>query len=277
MPVQARKLIRKMRGGAQAHMLQADDGRYYITKFVNNPQGTRILVNEWIAAKFLGYLEIAQPHTAIIEVSQEFLAENPEIYLQRGSHRDPILPGWHFGSCFPGDPNRQAVYDFIPDVLLPKVSNFAHFLGVLVFDKWAGNADARQAIFFRAKLNEWMPSGGAPATKLGFLAQMVDHGYILDGPHWGFPESPLQGLYFRTEVYNQVTSYTDFQPWLDRVVHFPEEIVDQAYREIPPQWLGDDSGLLESLLEKLLRRCKRVPDLIRECTKANKNPFPNWT
>ena len=277
MPVQAKKLIKKMRGGAQAHMLEAGDGRYYITKFVNNPQGTRILVNEWIASKFLNYLEIAQPRTAIVEVTAEFLRENPEVYLQRGSHRDPIQPGWHFGSCFPGDPSRQAVYDFIPDVLLPKVSNFAHFLGVLVFDKWAGNADARQAIFFRAKLSEWMPAGSAPPAKLGFLAQMVDHGYILDGPHWGFPESPLQGLYFRTEVYNQVSSFSDFQPWLDRVIHFPEEIVDKAYREIPPQWLNGDAGLLEGLLEKLLRRCKRVPDLLHDCTKARTNPFPNWT
>jgi len=276
MPVQATKLIRKMRGGAQSHLLEAADGRFYITKFVNNPQGTRILVNEWIAAKFLTYLEIAQPATALIELTPEFLRHNPEIYLQRGSHREPIQPGWHFGSCFPGDPNRQAVYDFIPDVLLPKVTNFRDFMGVMVFDKWTGNADARQAIFFRAKLSEWMASAAATGTKTGFVAQMVDHGYIFDGPHWGFPESPLQGLYFRTGIYEQVRGFEDFQPWLERVVNFPEEIVDQAFREIPEQWLEGQADVLEAMLEKLLRRCRRVPDLIQACKSARSNPFPNW-
>ena len=49
MPVQAVRSIRKMRGGAQAHLLLADNGRYYVVKFKNNPQHRRILVNEWIA------------------------------------------------------------------------------------------------------------------------------------------------------------------------------------------------------------------------------------
>jgi hypothetical protein len=38
------------------------------------------------------------------------------------------------------------VYDFIPDLLLDKVVNRNEFLGALVFDKWIGNADARQFI-----------------------------------------------------------------------------------------------------------------------------------
>ena len=30
-------------------------------------------------------------------------------------------------------------------------------MAILVFDKWAGNADARQSVFLRAKLNEYVP------------------------------------------------------------------------------------------------------------------------
>ena len=47
------------------------------------------------------------------------------------------------------------VYDFLPDTLLDKVVNANEFLGVLAFDKWMGNADARQSIFFRARLRQW--------------------------------------------------------------------------------------------------------------------------
>ena len=276
MPLKARRFVRKMRGGAQSHMIEAEDGRFYITKFQNNPQGRRILVNESISAVFLRYLEIAHPETAVIELDEQFLNENPEVHIQLGSRHDAVKPGWHFGSCFPGDPSKLAVYDFIPDALLSKVANATHFLGALVFDKWMGNADARQSIFFRARLSEWAPGLADGSRRLAFLALMVDNGYVFDGPHWGFSESPLQGLYFRPEVYHTVTSYTDFQPWLDRVVHFPESLIDDAYKQVPNGWIEGDEEALERLLDRLLARRKRVPDLIRECARGRINPFPNW-
>ena len=64
MPVDARRLIRKMRGGAQAHLIEAADGHCYVVKFLNNPQHRRILVNEWIASVFLRYLGISTPEAA---------------------------------------------------------------------------------------------------------------------------------------------------------------------------------------------------------------------
>jgi hypothetical protein len=69
----ARRHIRKMRGGAQSHLLEADDGRFYIVKFQNNPQHRRILVNELVASTFLRYLEISTAETALIHVTSEFL------------------------------------------------------------------------------------------------------------------------------------------------------------------------------------------------------------
>jgi len=265
-----------MRGGAQAHLLEAEDGRFYVVKFLNNPQHRRILVNEWIASIFLKYLRITAPETAIIQVSREFLDANPEVYLQLGSHRLPVEPGWHFGSLYPGDPNRVAVYDFLPDALLGKVANLAEFLGMLVFDKWASNADSRQSVFLRARLREWAPGSASHPLRVGFAALMIDHGYLFDGPHWQFIDSPVQGLYFRPLVYESVRSLDDFQPWLDQVRHFPEEVMDEALRQIPRCWLQGDEDALQCLLERLLERRKRVPQLVEQCRKGRVNPFPNW-
>src|SRR5438132_13738026 len=117
MPVHAIRLIRKVRGGAQAHLMECDDGRFYVVKFRNNPQHRRILVNEWIAAVFLRYLQISVPDTAIVDASAAFLEKNPEISIQLGSKRVPVEPGWHFGSDYPEDPSRMTLYDAIPDVL----------------------------------------------------------------------------------------------------------------------------------------------------------------
>ena len=106
--------------------------------------------------------------------------------------------------------------------------------------------------------------------------EMMDHGYIFDGPHWTFGDSPLQGLYFRPSVYQHVTSWDDFQPWLDRVVHFPEEVVDKAQKQIPIEWLTGDESSLNTVLLKLMTRRKRVPDLIRDSQRGRINPFPAW-
>jgi hypothetical protein len=276
MPINAKRLIRKMRGGAQAHLLECDDGHFYVVKFRNNPQHRRILVNEWFASVFLNYLQISTPATEIVNLAGDFLAANPEIHIQLGSRRLAVEPGWHFGSRYPGDPAKVMVYDFIPDLLLDKIVNRHEFLGVLAFDKWIGNADARQAIFFPARLQQWSPSRDDPPRRLGLVAHMMDHGYVFDGPHWTFSDSPLQGLYFRPSVYQNVTSFDDFQPWLDRLVHFPEEIVDEARKQIPPAWLAEDESLIEALLVKLMSRRKRVPDLIRESQHGRINPFPAW-
>src|SRR5262249_4862285 len=123
MPIRARRFIRKMRGGAQAHLLEGDDGNFYVVKFINNPQHRRILINEWIASVFLNYLQISSPPTAIIEMTPDFLGGNPDIHIQLGTRRIEVEPGWHFGSRYPGDPLRTAVYDFLPDALLDKIAN----------------------------------------------------------------------------------------------------------------------------------------------------------
>jgi hypothetical protein len=259
-----------MRGGAQAHLLEADDGRWYVVKFRNNPQHQRILVNELLAAAFLDYLKITTPETALIQVSEEFLTANPEAHLSLGTRRIAPASGWQFGSRYPGDPSRTAVYDFLPDSLLPTVANLEEFRAILVFDKWVGNADGRQAIFYRARVT----AGGE--TRPGIVARMIDHGFAFNGPHWDFPESPLQGLYSRRMVYDKVQSLDDFEPWLEQVVHFPEEVIDRAWKRIPPDWVAGEEDALEQMLERLFERRNRVGDLIAACREARTDPFPNW-
>lgn len=272
MPLTAVRHVRKMRGGAQSHLLEADDGHWYVVKFRNNPQHRRVLVNELLAATLLDYLKIASPSIALIQLTAEFLAANPEMHLTLGTTRIEVEPGWHFGSRYPGDPSRIAVYDFLPDALLPSVVNLEDFRAILVFDKWTANADGRQSIFYRA-----MVRSGPGQPRPGFVASMIDHGYAFNGPHWDFPDSPLQGLYARRLVYDSVRSLDDFQPWLDHVLHFPEEVLDRAWKRVPPAWLEGDEDALERLLTTLYERRTRVPDLILACRGGRINPFPNWT
>jgi hypothetical protein len=265
-----------MRGGAQANLIEADDGAFYVVKFRNNPQHRRILVNESIAASILKHLQIASPDCQFVALSPRFLADNPDVSISLGTRKVAVDPGWHFGSKHPGNPDTMAIYDFIPDALLAQVANAEQFRAALVFDRWVANADGRQSVFFRAQLKDWLANPGVPPRKLGFVVSMIDHGFAFNGPHWDLPESAITGLYPRRMVYESVKSIGDFDPWLSRVLNFPDDVIDRAIRQLPPEWVEDDFEALEKLLEALLRRKKRIAELIQGCRNAPGNPFPRW-
>jgi hypothetical protein len=52
--------------------------------------------------------------------------------------------------------------------------------------------------------------------------------------------------------------------------------VDQAYKQVPPEWIPGERDEFERLLESLMLRRKRVPDLISEARRALQSPFANW-
>ncbi|MBI4902509.1 MAG: hypothetical protein HY820_02665 [Acidobacteria bacterium] len=275
MPVTATHWIRKMRGGSQAHMIVADDGHHYVVKVKQNAQHRRILVNEWLAGHLLDYLKVPSARMEMVKLTPEFLSAHPDIAVTVGSRIAQVEPGWHFGSQVPVDPNRFAIYDYLPDALLREIANLRDFLAVLVFDKWASNADSRQCVFFRAKVKEYL-SGEYSSKKVAFVALMMDHGYVFGGPHWLLEDGPLTGLYSRPLVYERVTGLDSFRPWLDMAVNAPDSLLDEIYRKVPEWWLNGDREELERLLERLWRRRPRIPYLIEDSRHGRVNLFPNW-
>src|SRR5262245_4726751 len=123
MPLEAVRWVRKMRGGSQANLIVASDGHHYVVKSKQNAQHRRVLVNEMVANVVLNHLEIPTAHAGIIRLSPEFLADHKEIAVTIGSRIEPVLPGLHFGSRMPVDPDRFALYDYLPDALLRQVAN----------------------------------------------------------------------------------------------------------------------------------------------------------
>ena len=281
MPVIATRWLRPMRGGSQTHLIQASDGHHYVVKLTNNPQGLRTLINEWVAQRILTHLRIPCPEVEVVSIEGEFIEANPKLGILRGQTLAPAVAGWHFGSRFPGDPGMIAVYDVLPDIQLLTCRNLHHFAAVLAFDKWTGNADSRQCVFYRAKLAEVLPNEDlypAPEAMMrGLVASMIDHGYCFNGIYWDFPDAPGYGLFYRSEVHRKVRGWTDFEPWIERIRSFPESVFDKALHEIPRAWLdAAERDELMALFEKLLRRRSKVPDLIEAFKDRYPERFPNW-
>src|SRR5580658_5620143 len=94
--------IRRMRGGAQSHLMRCDDAQYYVVKFQNNPQHTRVLANELLATRLAAAVGLTTPQVEIVEVSAWLIRNTPELEIDMGRERIPCTPGLQFGSRFVG-------------------------------------------------------------------------------------------------------------------------------------------------------------------------------
>ena len=272
--------IRRMRGGAQSHLMRCSDGNYYVVKFQNNPQHRRILVNELLGTKLAARLGLPTTPVAIVEVSEELIRLTPDLAMEMPRQRVPCQPGLQFGSRYPGDPRRLALHDFLPDEQLRQVSNLHDFAGMLVFDKWTCNTNGRQTLFFQEPPRSGHPTAdSAEGERPGkpYSTLMIDQGFCFNAGEWNFPDAPLRGLYARNRVYEGVTGMESFAPWLERLEkQMTERALDELMKQIPPAWYEDDLDTVLRLSEQLLRRRARVPELILAAKQSNRQPFPNW-
>ena len=262
--------MRRMRGGSQAQLLRCSDGGYYVVKFQNNPQGVRILANELLAALLAEKLGLPVPESAIVDVPPDLVRHTAELVIDRGWQCVPCRPGLCFGSRWGANqasPNGVGdLYDFLPPDQLRAVENLSDFLGMLVFDKWTGNADDRQAIFVRS--NKASP----------FRTFMIDNGLCFNGSKWDFSAGPKYGLYWGGRVvYARAKGLDAFEPWLGHLEHHIDlSVITGAAQEIPPEWYGSRHDSLARLLMTLDERRKHVRDFLWLTRNAISDFFPAW-
>jgi hypothetical protein len=279
----ATEQIRRMRGGAQSHLMRCSDGHHYVVKFQNNPQHRRILVNELLGTRLAARLGLPVTPVAIVHVTEELIRLTPELCMEMPRTRVPCQPGPQFGSRYPGDPRRLTLHDFLPDEQLRGVENLHDFAGMLVFDKWTCNTNGRQTIFFReerhrpAAQRDGPEKEDQPPEDRDYRAAMIDQGFCFNAGEWNYPDAPLRGLYARNRVYEGVIGMESFAPWTERVEKsVTERVLAEVIREIPPEWYEDDYDAVTKLLEQLYRRRTRVPELLLAAKNTTRQPFPNW-
>jgi hypothetical protein len=246
--------------------MRCDDDGYYVVKFQNNPQHRRVLANELLATKLAERLGLPVAPVEVVEVRRELIENTAELVVQIGGSREPCVAGRQFGSRYPGNPAGLAVLDFLPDEQLGDVENLDAFAGMFAFDKWTCNTNGRQAVFFREPGHS------------RYQAWMIDQGFCFNAQNWDFPDAPLRGLYPRACVYDGVRGMAAFEPWIERMERLEDDgTLDDMASRIPIEWYGGDLDALYALLERLVRRTDRLPDLIVEARNSYRRPFRNWT
>ncbi|HZQ68356.1 MAG TPA: HipA family kinase [Terriglobales bacterium] len=253
-----------MRGGAQGHMMRCSDGQFYVVKFRNNPQHLRVLANELLATRLAEGVGLPVPATDVVEVNGWLVEHTPDLNIQLANSTIPCQPGLQFGSRYVVNPLEGQVFDYLPLEYLDRVRNLETFAGMLAIDKWTGNANGRQAAFWR-KLRDRK-----------YTVAFIDQGYCFNAGEWTFPDYPLRGVYARNEVYCGVRGWESFEPWLTRIEKMGEDRIWRAAGEIPPEWYGNEWDALEKLVQELVERRGRVRELISAFRNSPRRPFPNW-
>ena len=261
--------IRRMRGGAQSHLMRCDDGGYYIVKFQNNPEGNRTLANDLLGTLLARHLGLPVSDPAIVEVTEDLkpgkgdqmLGYDPGAKLGQpgkcfgSKYLTPRMPGRHCSSLEPRDSNRA---------YLSKLRNLEDFAGMLVFDKWVCNTDPRQVVFVRSEDDR-------------DRVVMIDFGYCFHGPYWRFPLYSSVGVFDERYVYNAIEAMEAFEPWLQMLENdVNADVLTTLAGLIPPIWYDFNVVALSVLLTSLDERRKLVRESLRQCCSTNQHSFRNW-
>ena len=258
MSITAVAQLSPLRGGSQARIMLADDGKRYVVKFQGNPQCTRVLANDYLASRMARMIGLTVPEPVVIQVDEKTI-QDQKITFTLAGREVAARPGLQFGS----DVVNGEIWDWPSRSMLGRVRNPREFAGVLALDKWTANADGRQVVFHKE------------VRERKYTASFIDFGYCFNAGEWSFPDAPLRGVYGLNDVYQGIKSWDDFAPWLQRIEMFPEQQLWSIADEIPCEWYGERDEL-QRLLDRLLERRSIVRQLIEDFRTSSRNPFPNW-
>ena len=220
---QAKRHVRKMEaargegGGSQPQVLEDQAGDSWMTKAQNNPQGLRVLVNEFVAAAIGCHLKAAVPPAAVLEVPPELAVE---VTHDGGA---PWLSGPSFASRLIDSPAA-----YVPD-MLDAATDPVGLAKVAVLDEWLGFHDGRQA--------------RATRVESKYDIRAVDFGHAIGSPNW--TAADLDGRPIPTAI-------RDPNGWLGRVSgddleqiaadvqSVTDEDIDAAVESIPVEWAVTD-------------------------------------
>jgi hypothetical protein len=165
--VEALLYLRKLQGGSQPILVRANDGFFYVVKFLDNLQGTNLLFNEVLGTELFRSAGLLVPEWRLVHVSEDFLDQNHGCWIETESGRRRPKAGWCFGSQFLGLRNIPA-FEILPGQGFNRVRNRKDFWTAWVLDTFCGHTDNRQAIFLERD-SKWLD------------AFFIDHGHLFGG------------------------------------------------------------------------------------------------
>lgn len=225
-------------GVTQPHLLRCDDGNVYVVKLQGNRLGPKVLVNEYIAARFAALVPLCFPPGGVIEITADFLRSC--LQLRRTAAR-----GLHFGTRYLGRASYVHRHN------LAFVQNKKEIAGVMLFDHLMHNADRTlngKNMLLRREAD-------------GYKLYAIDNSHLFGSGRWRADR--LEALAESVQV-NRRRAYgtllrhyltaEDFAPYAAQFEAISEAQIASIVDDIPAQWL-DDAAARDALKAFLCKRC----------------------
>lgn len=213
--------VRNLRGGSQPMLARASDGLLYVVKLINNLQGPNLLFNESAGSELYRACGLAVPEWKPLQLSDRFIDQNPDCWLQTPEGRLRPVAGLCFGSRFLGG-DGQRLIEFLPRASFARVRNRASFWLAWLVDVCSEHADNRQAIF------TVQPEGWLDAC-------FVDHGHLFGGPKADMKKSFRVSAYLDPRIYQEVSSQ-GLSDLTNSIAALDSDMLWQRIEALPCEW-----------------------------------------
>lgn len=242
-PVQLVESIKQ--GYSKPQNILLSDGSKYVVKFKNNPSGTRILVNEYIAGKLGQLLSLPIIPFEIVQINDDFIKDHP-ILLQRKFASGSQFASLYIENCIQLERNSRNENI--------SVSNKDHLAKILVFDIWIGNTD-------RKENNVLLEPNG----KGEHFLYMIDHGRCFSNAKWTVKTlEKMPKLDITLNVHKWIVSLlqseNEIEAAIQEMMAIPEENIRDVIQSIPDDWDVTDAER-EALVTHLVKAQQLLPQL----------------
>jgi len=206
-------------GGSQAQIFRLADDRIAVVKFAENPQGPRVLFNEFVSCRLAETLELPINRAVMVRVEASTLT-----IPKRDKCPAAFNAGIHCGLIrYPDAAKTDPAND-----LFKRTKNTAELHSVLVFEQLVARSDSRQLLVYPAT-----------APEQSFAA--YDYGHAFGGtPAWteaavkALPPPPLPGM---DAVGGTYTTGDHQRTIIDRLRRMQDEEVEAVIGALGlPRW-----------------------------------------
>lgn len=230
-------------GVTTPQLFRANDGQLYIVKLLNNPMGSKVLVNEYIACWFGLRMELCFPVSDLFEIDEQ---------LVKKKRRLRVTEGPHFASRYLHGARYVTRHD------LKKAVNKRVMAGVILFDHMFHNIDrtknSKNLLVCREGENR--------------VLYAIDNSHLFVRGRWN-PQS-IEKLTEKITV-NQWRVYgwllknflrtDDFIVYVEKIKGICDAELAELVESIPLKWLAKTEER-EALLNYMIRRRGMVDDVV---------------
>lgn len=233
-------------GATSPQLFRANDGKVYVVKLQNNPMGTKVLINEYVAWWFGLQMELCFPVSDLIEIDEAVIKKSRRL---RAAH---IKKGPHFASQYLHNNH------YVTRRALQRAANKQVMAGVMLFDHMFHNVD-------RTKNRKNLLVCKEEET---YMLYAIDNSHLFVRGHWN--QRSLEKLVGKIVV-NQWHAYgwllrhfciaEDFRVYAEKIRKIDDNEFFTMVKNIPSEWLHKPAEG-EALVRYMVQRRNMVDEVV---------------